>query len=52
MEIPELIVALELKRKLKAQDIKELERKLEMMKHDFDMEGNAIDKVKLINYKE
>lgn len=52
MEIPELIVALELKRKAKAQDIKELERKLEMMKHDFDMEAHAIDKVKLIHYKE
>ena len=52
MEIPELIVALELKRIERAENIKELERKLEMLKHDFDMQGNEIERVKLIHYRE
>ena len=43
MEIPELIIALQLKMKMKAEAIKEQERKLNMAKHDLKIQKKDVE---------
>lgn len=45
MEIPELIIALKLKMKVKSDDIKEQERRLDMAKHDFNMQAKDVEAI-------